>query len=142
MHVPLGHVRGEDERKQLRCDALFKVPFHVSKSFLRVLKVPLFFVNQVVAVKEMFLYKDVVPEQLYLVHSSIVYFVGEAGLGGAGLAHVGFIRLQETRQLCILLRPLPVVDKVLQRGQKLNNTPLDLGPMLIPLSEEADEVLI
>ena len=52
------------------------------------------------------------------------------------------ICLQETCQLRVLLCPLPVVDKVLQRGQELDYLPLDLGPQLIPLSKEADEVLI
>ena len=53
-----------------------------------------------------------------------------------------FICLQEAGQLSVLLGSLPVIDEVLQRGQELDDLPLDLWTQLISLSKEADEVLI
>ena len=139
MHVPFGHVGGKNECEEFRCDTLFKVPFHVSKAFFRVLEVPLFFVNQVVAVEEVLLHEDVRSDQIGLVCPSIIEFDWEM----AGLVVLEcLICLQETGQLRVLLGPLPVVYKVLQGSQELDDLPLDLGPQLIPLSKEADEVFI
>ena len=139
MHVPFGHVCGKNECEEFRCHTLFKIPLHVSKAFLRVLEVPLLFVNQVVTVEEVLLHEDVNSHKISLVRPPIINFAWE---GSRFVVHVCFICLQETGQLCELLGPLPMVDEVFQRSQELDDLPLDLGPQLISLSKEADEMFI
>ena len=100
---------------------------------------PLLFVNQVVTVEEVLLHEDVRSHQINLVRPPIINFAWE---GSRFVVHVCLICLQETGQLCELLGPLPMVDEVLQRGKELDDLPLDLGPQLISLSKEADEMFI
>ena len=113
MHVPFGHVCSEYKSEQFRRDALFKVPFHVSETFFRVLKVPLLFVNQVVTMEEVLLHEDVNTDYISFDRPSIVDFDWEVS---RFVMLECFICLQEAGQLSVLLGPLPVIDEVLQRG--------------------------
>ena len=98
--------------------------------------------DETVTVKEEFLGENFITRNLKLIKFSIVQPWRRSGLRGARFVGVAFPSTKEATESCILFGTWPMVSKVLERGQELYDTLLNLGADAILLSKVTDQVLL